>query len=433
MIRRLKLHNFKNFRDATLHLGPFSVLVGTNASGKSNVRDAVRVLHAIGRGYKLADIFGERWSEGGEKVWDGIRGGTREAAFFGASRFGLKVVLDVSLSSSSGPAEKQRVTYRIDVETDGQHDDNTTPVRIARESLAIDDQEEPIFDTHPKGKPKNRTSKSIQVWAPDLLPHSNPPAYSRDRPIIQQIEVDTSWIRTVKATLSALQSMRFFEFHPPAMRRPSVPGQTVLGDRGENLSSVLQAIHQDDARKDRLASWVRELTPMDVVNFEFPSDAQGRIQVVLVEKNGQKISANSASAGTLRLLGVIAAVLGPEHARLSFFEELENGIHPTRLHLLLQLIEQNVSDDPERPTQVVATTHSPQLLRFLSDESLTSASVVYRGERQPDATIVPVLDIPRVKEVMEHKDLGRLFESGWMENSLSFAGAGNESTEDAPA
>jgi predicted ATPase len=212
-----------------------------------------------------------------------------------------------------------------------------------------------------------------------------------------------------------------------------VPGQTVLGDRGENLSSVLQAIHQDDARNERLASWVRELTPMDVVDFEFPADAQGRIQVVLVEENGQKISANSASAGTLRLLGVIAAVLGPEHARLSFFEELENGIHPTRLHLLLQLIEQNVSDDPERPTQVVATTHSPQLLRFLSDESLNSASVVYRDERQPDATIVPVLDLPHVEEVLEHKDLGRLFESGWMENSLSFAGAGDESTEDAPA
>jgi AAA15 family ATPase/GTPase len=38
MIRYLKLERFKNFQEATLPMGPFTVLVGTNASGKSNLR-----------------------------------------------------------------------------------------------------------------------------------------------------------------------------------------------------------------------------------------------------------------------------------------------------------------------------------------------------------------------------------------------------------
>jgi predicted ATPase len=81
MLTKLQLKQFKNFKDASLALGPLTILVGTNASGKSNVRDAVRFLHGIGRGYRLAEIIGEKWGEGGVLQWRGIRGGTREAGF----------------------------------------------------------------------------------------------------------------------------------------------------------------------------------------------------------------------------------------------------------------------------------------------------------------------------------------------------------------
>ncbi|MBK6580289.1 MAG: hypothetical protein IPG17_29820, partial [Sandaracinaceae bacterium] len=62
----------------------------------------------------------------------------------------------------------------------------------------------------------------------------------------------------------ALSSIRFLDLHPDAMREPSPPGVTILGDRGENLSSVLLAISSDPARKEALLGWVRALTPMDV-------------------------------------------------------------------------------------------------------------------------------------------------------------------------
>ena len=40
MITSLRLVNFKNFDDETLRVGPFTLIVGANASGKSNIRDA---------------------------------------------------------------------------------------------------------------------------------------------------------------------------------------------------------------------------------------------------------------------------------------------------------------------------------------------------------------------------------------------------------
>src|SRR5207249_5962995 len=117
-----------------------------------------------------------------------------------------------------------------------------------------------------------------------------------------------------QAILNVLGSMRFLDLISDAMRQPSFPGQTVLGERGENLSSVLRAICEDKRGKETLLSWLRELTPMDAVDFEFTTDPIGRVYLILVERNGQRTSAYSASDGTLRLLAMIAALLGPEPA-----------------------------------------------------------------------------------------------------------------------
>ena len=48
MITSIRLKNLKNFADETLRVGPFTILVGANASGKSNIRDAFRFLSGIG-------------------------------------------------------------------------------------------------------------------------------------------------------------------------------------------------------------------------------------------------------------------------------------------------------------------------------------------------------------------------------------------------
>ena len=61
----------------------------------------------------------------------------------------------------------------------------------------------------------------------------------------------------------------------------------------------------------------------------------------------------SASDGTLRFLAILAALLGTDPARLYFFEEIDNGIHPSRLRLLLDLIEGQTA---KGGTQVVTTT-----------------------------------------------------------------------------
>jgi predicted ATPase len=156
---------------------------------------------------------------------------------------------------------------------------------------------------------------------------------------------------------------------------------------------------------------------MDVQDLAFETDPTGRVLLMLVEASGQRISAYSASDGTLRFLALLAALLGPQPARFHFFEELESGIHPTRLYLLLNLIEQRVS---RNDIQIVVSTHSPQLLLMLEPDTLEHVSLCYRLENQPDTRIKKLLALPNARHLVETQDVGRLHESGWLEDAVEF-------------
>lgn len=95
MITSLRLADFKNFADETLHLGPLTIIVGANASGKSNLRDAFRFLQGIGRGFTLSEIIDGRFGPGGLVLWSGIRGLGLELFRFGQDTFTLQISLDV--------------------------------------------------------------------------------------------------------------------------------------------------------------------------------------------------------------------------------------------------------------------------------------------------------------------------------------------------
>ncbi|EYF08392.1 Hypothetical protein CAP_3921 [Chondromyces apiculatus DSM 436] len=211
------------------------------------------------------------------------------------------------------------------------------------------------------------------------------------------------------------------------MRIPSLPGQPILGDRGERLSSALLSICRDEARKRTLLEWLRALTPLDVVDFTFPEDFSGRVLVHLVEQSGRKISAHSASEGTLRFLALLAALLDADPTRTYVIEEIDNGIHPTRLHLLVQLIEQQCRTGG---VQVIATTHSPQLLGFLSPEARAAALLVYRLRGADESRIRRIAELPDLERILETQDLSRLHASGWLEDMAELmADAEHEAAE----
>ena len=249
---------------------------------------------------------------------------------------------------------------------------------------------------------------------------ANPPIAGRQiggmfpfQPVLTQVFPDG----LLGDLLGTLGNMRFLELSPERMREPSVPGATVMGDSGQNLPSVLESICVDLRRKKTLMSWLQELTPMDVKEFEFPRDPSGRVHLRILEQNGRSVSAYSASDGTLRFLAMLAALLGPNPAGVYFFEEIDNGIHPNRLSLLVDLIERQTE---KGMVQVITTTHSPALLSWIRDQTFEHTSVVYRDEYSADSVVRPVPDLYNLRELRKSHAFGELHTEGWLETAMKF-------------
>lgn len=403
MITYLRLQDFKNFADEKLSVGPFTVIIGTNASGKSNIRDAFRLLHGIGKGYTLAEIIG-----GNRGDWVPIRGAGNEITRFGCEELAIHMGMHMEFSaypimgkgsSPTGPVGGAKYYIRI------RRDPRTRKFSVVDEGLEI---------------------RSKKVYSGEIFKETY---VERGAPALVQLLNNPEFINSRKgyywpymgSIRDLLEDIRFFDLEPEKMRLPSFP-EGVLGNKGENLSAALQEICVDETRKSILMEWLRELTPMDVRDLQFESDASDRIHLVIVEKNGRRVSSSSASDGTLRFLAMLAALFGNDSMGLCVFEEFDNGIHPARLRLLLDLIEQQTA---KGRTQVVTTTHSPDLLSMLDDRTFeNSTSVVCRLEDTQNAVIRSVAGLPDIKRLCETQGLGRLFASGWIENAIAFTEEG---------
>ena len=428
MITSLRLVNFKNFADETLRLGPFTLIVGANASGKSNIRDAFRFLHGIGRGYTLPEIIGGKYGAGSQIEWERLRGAANEIVRFGQSEFSMLVEV------TSDYADIENISYFIQIQSD---DKDCRGFRVTAESLSGDSNT--LYTSSPPldgnlSTPENEFVRRLYLPPTDNrnvdLRSDEPGLHEVGHRLLRPLNNNSvPWnilgpgaepiVRCSDKVIGAFRRARLLELSPERMREPSFPGADALGDTGENLPTVLEGICADPQRRDVLTSWLQELTPMDVVDFKFPRDPSGRIYLQILESNGRKVSAYSASDGTLRFLGMLAALLSDDQTRLYFFEEIDNGIHPNRLWLLLDLIEKQTA---KSGIQVITTTHSPDVLNLISDETFENASVVHRGEESSDAVIRPMADLPNARKLRKSQGLGRLHASGWMEDMLTLKG-----------
>ncbi len=439
MLTSLRLRNFKNFADETLRLGPFTVIVGANASGKSNIRDALRFLHGVGRGYTLANVLGGKYGAGGQVEWEEIRGAPTEVIRHGQN----KMHMDVDMAKANGEecvhaALPSGISYSIGVHAGAALDGAFGVIReelcsyytVDWGPLGPNRMPTPIYTSDPP-QPDPVAMQDDEhhlllrmAKAGSQKKYGHRVAVRPDRPALTQIEMHKPVLRTHKDlardVAASFADMRFLDPAPRQLRQPAFPGQVVLGDSGENLPTVLQVIYNDRDRRETLLEWTRELTPMDVADFEFRTDASGKVQLAIRETDGRVTTSRSVSDGTLRFLGILAALLG-EGPRMCVFEEIDSGIHPSRLNLLVELIERQTQAGD---LQVVTTTHAPDLLAAVSDATFESTSVVCRNPGVSEAIIRPAKDLPNAEDLRRSQGLGKLHATGWMEDILYFTQPG---------
>ena len=249
MLKKLRLERFKNFEAAELYLGPLTILVGENASGKSNIREAFRFLHGIARGYALAEIMGQKWVEGGVLQWRGIRGGSREIAFLGQETFALEVTFGFEEDES-----EREAVYRVEANPGA----NGQLARVVNESLrtdalgyptfTFDSQETNAINHYRLSGNRVKSMPAAQFMLPML---SQDMHNSND---YSEKELRNDWHHC----LNPFRDMRFLDLRSDGMYQPSLSGQP-LGDRGENLAAPPSFPPQCWGGKEGGAKFVRRL------------------------------------------------------------------------------------------------------------------------------------------------------------------------------
>lgn len=393
------LKDFKSFIDARLNLlQPVTLLVGKNGSGKTNAIEGVELLAQLASGtplYEISDIG--RSSRAYE-----VRGGLQDCVRKGKDNFSLCFTANATFNATS-----ERLSYQVCV------DAKKEPF-IKSERLTIGSRN--IFDAN-----SSSSNELLVVQYDNFARGGNKPtvSVSSDRSVLSRYGSIVSYPeKSNKALIKAAQRLirvvsshltAAFVFDPASklMRGYERVNQPVLRRDGSNVSSVLHAMKNgsDDSRVvlQRILSRISQLPEEPFLEFDFVETRQGDVLLGLKKGNGETIDARILSDGTLRALAILTALeSSPEGSRV-IVEEIDNGIHPSRVNVLLDAIWET---SERRKLNVLATTHNPASLNALSRERLESVVVCAYDEAVGASVLLRLAEVPRSESIFAGGRLG---------------------------
>ena len=400
MITELKIENFKSFGSdmPPLFLRPLNFVVGANASGKTNLLSALRFLKiALLQNVEVAvSEF-----EGGSEIRNKIQRERKES-----KPVRLWLELDagklgkVSVNGRDFRRPKS-FTYLLEIDVRS----NEEGPRVLREELAAEFTDE-------KGQIlRYRMSREhSEVTIDDAV---FGPAPERPISIAPQ---DASRLTAGAGFFSLplvlfrsyVEGWSFFNISPGVARQPckEVP-ELQLGEAGEYLAAVLHKLEKQNGGPGSLAQIVSGLRGA-VPGFKSvrtkPLEVEGKWMFQVVEDHIRgAINPRSVSDGTIRLLALmVIAHWSARSSSLLAIEEPENGLHP---HLSKHIV--GLLRTASRTHQVLATTHSPDLLDELEPEE-----VILCDKRDGFTVVRHASEVAEITSFRKHFRLGELWEQG---------------------
>jgi predicted ATPase len=421
MLKRLRLKDFKSFVDEEVSLAPLTLLVGANASGKSNFLDAIQFLHANSFDLDLEQILnGEQRAS--PNAWRGLRGGAPEAARLGASRFTVEsswstrlLELDVrDISPSQRPSERPPQGMVIDFTH--RMTCRTVPQPLLEQESLINKEGQVTSETGAVRGDRIEVPIPPPLFGDSVRPETRLLSAHRSAHLwMNQAARSGEIILPSFGLVTAFTHIEFLNIQPAAMRDYGRRGAP-LGMDGSNVSGVLAQLCDEPEAKRSFVDWLAEFCAPEIMDLDFVEIKElGDVMAMFIEKGGRRISVRSLSDGTLRFLGLLLALRTAEPGSVILMEEVDTGLHPTRIRLLLEYLE---TVTRTREIQVIATTHSPVILQWLSPEALRSTLVFGRVPEHEGTLVRRLGDLPHFDEVVQHKGIDELFATGWMEMAL---------------
>lgn len=402
MLTRISIANFKSYDEATLPLAALTFLVGANAlsaAGKSNLLEALRLLHWLAKGSRLDDIA--RAIDSGDAR---VRGQSGDLFRVPSQPFKL------GLHWSSAPDGWADFEVAVSLLAD--------QLVITGEQVTQPSEKVPLYTLDGMANPHR---DEIGVAYNDFLrgpikPHipcSNRQAIFFQRETPGRFEAAHSKSQQIipkvaRSLREILRQIVLLDPHPSRMRDYVYAKDDVIKEDGSNLSAVLYKIANAEQGIAPLLDFIRSLPEQDITDIQFIKTDRNDLMVRLVESFGDQqrtMDAPLLSDGTLRVLAVGAALLTAPKGALVIIEEIDNGVHPSRAEALVRQIRSIAS---ARGLRVLLTSHNPALLDALPDDALGDVVCCYRDPVHGDSRLVRLGDLERYPELVAQGPLGQL-------------------------
>jgi len=376
LLQELTVKHFRSLYDVRLSLKPLNIIIGRNASGKSNLFKLLRFVRDI-----VVEGDWKRYDEVSDHLlWYGVEDtGTRP------DRFAIDLTLELSEQLGRFPPIYHLVAQPA-----------LGKINLVEESLrlklaAADDK--PVEFIKRRGEDVQRY---VERRNSDYVAEGT--RLSRRTAALREYGRDATF-PPVAAFYHFIEGWRFFDVDAQAARQRAISseqpvGVPALASDASNLSAFLHALSCLDSDlfdeiQDRLGRAIDFLEAVEPQHLPSLLGGQGEVSLAFRERTFPDllVPPESLSDGTIRLLAHLAAILGDPAATLICIEEPNHGLHP---HLMLRLADalrsvvdvepDDQSAELERP-QVILTTHSPDFLDCFDLETEANYLQVFVAER----------------------------------------------------
>ena len=338
-LSHLTLSNFRSVAEQSVQLDNPTYLVGQNGAGKSNVVDAISFI-AEAMSSPLSAVLGRR-------------GGFAKVAHRQADGHSSKIGFNLKLRDLP-----PFVNAEYELVLRGRPDHR---LEVVRERCFVDDRRGPSeFVRERTSDDEDGMRWDGNIDAPKLSPSTVA------LPIVGDPALST--------VFEFLSDMRTYRIDPAKLRLDQDSyGDWALNDDGSNVASVLHRISDEQPYDfEDICELLAHAVPGIVGVRAKERRDQLALEFQLNLRNGEgSFDAATMSEGTLRLLGMLVATHQHPPPALLVIEEPEASIHPGALGVVLDVLRA-----ARRRSQVVVTTHSPEVLdaKWIKDNHLRLVS-----------------------------------------------------------
>ena len=386
MITELRLRNWKSFSDATLFIDPITVIIGTHASGKSNIFDALKLLSALASPVDIMDIA------------KNVRGGAEGIIRRGEQLCNLTITME-------GDKSKEQLIFDVALALDERRNiyikDESLILATTKKNLVMFERKE-LDDM-------NKSLVSVALYTEGKPRYQN---FSAKTSVLSQIEY-VNCVRRIKdsvlAVVDNLKKIRMSNPIPERMRDFAPISKTIAEDASDLAGYLANLDEKSQASTyEAILKYLKPLPDRDIKSIRADKiPMTDKAMLFCTEEwtanHTQEQSALGMSDGTLRFAGIIAMLITSEDKALILLEELDKGVHPSRAKNLVKMLKEI---GKQKQLDIICTTHNATFVDELGPQMIPFISYIKRNDENGCTDIHLLEENEQLARLMASKSVG---------------------------